>query len=155
MFAWISIQYAKTMSDLLFISTLQVRSCLDVLWNQSEYQRIWFEHVSHTLHLRCHWSSCQADGLFLSQHHWSEEVPSWHAVTDRNLHRHKHLCSKRSFFFFYIFQKLIHNFYSVRYLWILICPVLLQLQLIIMYFSMFLWHVICFVKLHSITLPGS
>lgn len=93
---WTTLSYRNTNRQWFVVHcTLQVWSCLDVLRNQLEHQWIWFKHVPHTLHLCCHWSPCQADDLLLSQHHWAEEVPSRNVVTDRNLHRHKHLCSKR------------------------------------------------------------
>lgn len=79
--------------DSVFI--VQVWSRHNLLWYQPEHQWIWFEHVPYTLHLCSHRNSCQADNLLLSQHHWTEEVPSRHPVTDRNLHRLKSLHSQR------------------------------------------------------------
>ena len=77
------------------VGTVQVWSGLDILWNQPEHQGLWVEHVSHTLHLRCHRSPCKPGDLLLSERHWTEAVPSRHAVTDRKLHRHQHLCTTR------------------------------------------------------------
>lgn len=103
----------------VFYYTLQVRSFLSVLWNQLEHQWIWFKYAPHTLHLRCHWSPRQADDLLLSQHHWTKEVPSRHAVTDWHLHRHKHLFTTRLLFSFTFYRNYMktrtHGLNSVWY----------------------------------------
>lgn len=85
-------------SECVFLTcavVLQVRRRLDLLWHQHEHHWIWFERVPHPVHLLCHWSAGQADGLLLTPSHRTKDLPSWNAAGHRNLHCHKHLSFKR------------------------------------------------------------
>lgn len=86
---------------------LKVRRGLDVLRHQHEHRWIWFEYVPHPVHLRCHWSSCQAHGLLPPPGHRSENLPSRNAAGHRKLHCHQHLSFQRlktSYIFFIAFD---------------------------------------------------
>lgn len=85
---------------------LQVCCFLPLLWNQFQDLRIWRQHLPHSVHIWCYWSSSQNPHIFYLGYNWPSEWPGMVSDDNRSADWNKHGHTFRLIYFLYIFVKI-------------------------------------------------
>lgn len=96
---WLLLAFNMSVCFHFLLLNLQVCCCFPVLWDQFQDLRLWRQYLPYSIHLWCHWSSCQSPHLLHCGPDWTAKWPGVVSNHNRISDWNKHIHSSRLNYF--------------------------------------------------------